>query len=234
VVEKMKSDDSNKIFGKDTASSYDSQRDKLAPIKEALHLCIHMLLSKLPSNARVLCIGAGTGSELIYLAQAFPQWNFTVVEPSLAMLDVCRQRATELGFFSRCVFHEGYLKSLPYTIAFDVATSILVSHFVVDPRERSNYFSEISSRLVPGAYMINADLASDMSTSEYQSLVKVWVNMHEYAGMPVRVESFGDKVAMVPIAEVESIIKSSGFDLPVLFFQTLLIHAWYSKVAANA
>lgn len=229
----MKSQESNNIFDKDTASSYDSQRDKLAPIKDALHLCIHMLLSKLPSNARVLCIGAGTGSELIYLAQAFPQWNFTVIEPASAMLEVCRQRAKELGFFSRCNFHEGYLESLPDTDAFDAATSILVSHFIVDPGERSKYFYEISSRLIPGAYMINADLASDMSTSEYKRLVEVWVNMHEHAGMPVRVESFGSKVAMVPIGEVESIIKSSGFNVPVLFFQTLLIHAWFSKANIN-
>jgi len=229
----MKFQESKNIFDKNMASSYDSQRDKLSPIKDALHLCIQVLLSKLPSNARVLCIGAGTGSELIYLAQAFPQWNFTVVEPASEMLEVCCQRAKKLGFFSRCTFHEGCLDSLPATDAFDVATSILVSHFIVDPSERSKYFSEISSRLIPGAYMINADLASDMSTSEYKSLLEVWVNMHEHAGMPVRIESFGSKVAMVPIEEVESIIKSSGFNAPVLFFQTLLIHAWFSKVNIN-
>jgi len=226
----MKTQESNNIFDKDTASSYDSQRDKLVPIKDALHLCIHSLLSKLPSNARVLCIGAGTGSELIYLAQAFPQWHFTVVEPAPAMLEVCCQRTKELGFYSRCTFHEGCLDSLPGSGEFDVATSILVSHFIVDPGERSKYFSEISSRLIPGAYMINADLASDMSTSAYKSLLEVWVNMHEHAGVPIRVESFGSKVAMVPIGEIESIIKSSGFNTPVLFFQTLLIHAWFSKV----
>ncbi len=226
----MKYQESNNIFSKDTASSYDNQRDKLTPIKDALHLCIHMLFSKLPSNARILCIGAGTGSELIYLAQAFPKWHFTVVEPASAMLDVCCQRTKDLNFFSRCTFHEGYLDSLPDADAFDAATSILVSHFIVDPGERSKYFSEIASRLIPGAYLVNADLASDMSTSEYKSLLEVWVNMHDHADMPVRVESFGSKVAMVPIGEVESIIKSSGFNLPVLFFQTLLIHAWFSKV----
>ena len=145
------------------------------------------------------------------------------------MIEVCCQRAKELDIYSRCIFHEGYLDSLPESDGFDVAISILVSHFIVNPLDRSKYFSEISSRLIHGGYMINADLASDMSASKYNNLVEVWVNMHDYAGIFVRTNSFGSKVTMLPIGEVESIIKSSGFEAPALFFQTLLIHAWFSN-----
>ena len=89
----MKSQDSTATFNKENASSYDNQRAKLAPIKDALHLCIRMKLSKLPVDARILCVGVGTGTELIYLAQEFPQWHFTAVEPAPEMLKICRQRA---------------------------------------------------------------------------------------------------------------------------------------------
>ena len=41
--------------------------------------------------------------------------------------------------------------------------------------------------------------------------------------------SYGRDVAVLPPLEVESIIASSGFDTPVLFLQTLLIHAWYAR-----
>jgi tRNA (cmo5U34)-methyltransferase len=41
--------------------------------------------------------------------------------------------------------------------------------------------------------------------------------------------TFGQNVAVLPPIEVESIIAASGFDQPVLFFQTLLLHAWYAK-----
>lgn len=37
--------------------------------------------------------------------------------------------------------------------------------------------------------------------------------------------------AMVSTHEVKEIITSSGFDAPVLFCQTLLIHAWYTRRA---
>jgi len=229
----MKENKSDIIFNEKCASDYDNQREKLAPIKDSLYLCIRVLLSKLPSDSRALIVGAGTGSELIYLASAFPQWSFAIVEPSSAMLDVCRQRAEKNGISSRCIYHEGYLSSLINTDGFDVATSILVSHFIVSQDERRRYFSEIASKLCPGGYLIEAGLASDISKSEYNKLLEGWVNMHNYAGMPINIESFGNEVAISPVEDVELLIESSGFENPVLFFQTLLIHAWFSKVNAT-
>ena len=181
--------------------------------------------------------GVGTGSELIDLAQAFPQWRFTAVEPAAPMLDICRQRAEECGIASRCTFHEGYLDSLPESDSFDAATCILVSHFFMQPEERRNFFREIAARLRPDGYLVSSDLASDMSASAYKSLFEVWLRTLKYSDLPAEeVEKFrascGRDVAVLPPQEVESIIASSGFDTPVLFFQTLLIHAWYSKRAS--
>jgi len=53
-----------------SASSYDKRFAALAPMRDALYLLIRVILSELP-NAHILCVGAGTGSELIYLAQNF-------------------------------------------------------------------------------------------------------------------------------------------------------------------
>lgn len=133
----MQNQESSIVFDQKRASSYDKQFAKLAPLRDALHLLIRMV-SELPADARILCVGAGTGAELIALAQAFPQWRFTAVEPAAPMLNICRQRAEEYDIASRCTFHE---------------------------------------------------------------------------------------VAVLPPQELELIIASSSFDTPILFFQTLLIHA---------
>jgi tRNA (cmo5U34)-methyltransferase len=89
----MPNQESSIVFDQERASSYDKRFAKLAPMRDALHLLIHMVLAELPAHARILCVGVGTGSELLALAHAFPQWRFTAVDPAAPMLDICRQRA---------------------------------------------------------------------------------------------------------------------------------------------
>ncbi|WP_250126786.1 class I SAM-dependent methyltransferase [Chroococcidiopsis sp. CCMEE 29] len=233
----MKDQEPAVVFDLERASSYDERFAALAPMRDALHLLIRVILSELPTNAHILCVGAGTGAELIYLAQNFPQWRFTAVEPAAPMLDICRQKVEENGITSRCTFHEGYLDSLPATDAFDAATCLLVSHFMMQQDERSDFFQQIASRLHPDGYLVSSDLAFDMATSEYQSLLEVWLRMLKYAQVPVvEIENFrvsyGRSVALLSPQKVESIITKGGFESPVLFYQTLLIHAWYAKRSA--
>ncbi|PSB27304.1 class I SAM-dependent methyltransferase [Chlorogloea sp. CCALA 695] len=230
----MKNQQSAIVFDQKTASAYDNRWAKLAPIRDSLDLLIRAILSELPADARILCVGVGTGSELINLAQAFPLWRFTAVEPAIAMLDVCRQRVEECGITSRCTFHEGYLDSLPESDSFEAATCLVVSHFIMEKEERRNFFNQIALRLRPQGYLISSDIVYDMSTSDYQSLLEVWLRMMKSAELPeddiekMRA-AYGRDVAVLPPQEVASIIASAGFDTPVLFFQNLLIHAWYSR-----
>lgn len=232
----MENQESSIVFDQERAAAYDRRFAKLAPLRGALHLLIRLVLSDLPPNARILCIGAGTGSELIDLAQAFPQWEFTAVEPAKPMLDICRQRAEDCGIASRCTFHEGYLDSLPKSDSFDAATCILVSQFILQLEERHNFFRQIATRLHPGGYLVSSDLASDRSASTYKNLFEIWVRSWKFCELPdEEIEKLrtacGKDVAVLPSQEIEFIIETSGFQPPVLFFQTLLFHAWFSKLS---
>lgn len=55
------------------------------------------------------------------------------------------------------------------------------------------------------------------------------LNAHPIAAIEKIISAYGRDVAILPPQEVAAIIASSGFDAPVLFFQTFLIHAWYAK-----
>lgn len=138
----MQNQESAIVFDEERASTYDEKAAKVAPLRDVLHLLTRLILSELPADARVLCVGVGTGLELIYLAQEFPQWQFTAVGPATAMLDTCRQKAEECGVASRCTWHEGYLDSLPTSAPFDAATCLLVSHFFMQQEERRKIFSK--------------------------------------------------------------------------------------------
>jgi tRNA (cmo5U34)-methyltransferase len=171
---------------------------------------------------------------LLYLAQAFPHWQFTAVDPAIPMLDICRQRAEETGIASRCTFHAGYVDSLPESDLFDAATALFVSHFIMEPEQRRNFFHQIARRLHPQGYLINADVVYDLSSPTYPSILNVWLGIMKSAGIPddeldkMR-DAYGRIVAVLPPSEVASMITAGGFDSPVLFFQNLLMHAWYAK-----
>ena len=229
------SDSNSKIaFDKERAASYDQGNAKLAPLTSALHFLIRTVLYDLPANAHVLCVGVGTGVELMYLAEAFPQWQFTAVEPAAAMLDICRQKVEENGLSSRVRFHEGYLDSLPTADLFDAATCLLVSHFLLKPEDIGQFFSQVALRLRPNGYFINAAIASDQSTADYDNLLEVWLRMLKSCDMPAEhteklPELYRKEVAIRPLPEIKSLMMANGFKEPVLFFQTLLIHAWYAQ-----
>lgn len=153
----MHQDEIRAIFDQQ-AASYDSRWTRTAPINNCLYLLLESLFIGLPADARILCVGGGTGAELTHLAQKNPAWRFTVVEPSGPMLEVCRQRADREGFATRCHFHQGYLDSLPATGPHDAATCFLVSQFILDRQERSDFFREISSKLTTEGILAGAKL----------------------------------------------------------------------------
>ncbi len=211
---------------------------RLAPLRNALQLLLESILCELPTDAHVLCVGAGTGSELIALAQRFPEWTFTAVEPSAPMLEVCQRKVNECGIASRCDFHGGYLDSLPLSDAFDAATSLLVSQFVLDPASRSDFFREIFRRLKPGGWLVNADLAADTKSHAYQRLLEIWWRTMRTADVPAEGlermrAAYGRDVAVLPPETVQALMVSGGFGSPVQFLQTGLIHAWYALRATQ-
>lgn len=223
-----------KFFNQQTAASYDTQWAKTAPIRDALHLLLTAILADLPEEANLLCVGAGTGAELLFLAQKFPRWRFAVVEPSAPMLEVCRRKAQEHGIASRCIFHEGYVDSLENAGPFDAATALLVSQFILYEEARIDFFRAIAERLRPGGYLISSDLSADIASQNYQSLLEVWLRMMQGAEVtPEKIEqvraAYGRDVAVWPQERVAKLIEAGGFAPPIEFFQAGLIHAWYAQ-----
>ena len=142
--------------------------------------------------------------------------------------------ADECGIAARCEFHEGYLESLPAGAPFDAATSLLVSQFVLAREARVGFFREIAGRLRQGGYLVNAVLAADIASDEYRSLMDVWVRlMRETGSSAEQLEklrvAYGRDVAVLPVEQVSEMIVAGGFETPVEFLQTGLIHAWYAR-----
>jgi tRNA (cmo5U34)-methyltransferase len=220
------------------AATYDEKWSELAPINGALHLLTTAVFATLPPDARILCVGAGTGTEILALAQKYPGWRFTAIEPSTAMLEVCRRRADTAGISPRCVFHAGYLDSLPADDPFHGATAFLVSQFILDPQLRAAFFRDIAIRLGPQGLLVSSDLAGDLTSAKGQDLSVVWFRVMKGHGISTEEmdrmrEAYARDVAVLPPTAVREIIGPGGFDSPTLFFQAGMIHAWHARRSSS-
>lgn len=225
------------MFDESHAASYDERFARLASMREALHLVTQLALADLPSDSRVLCVGAGTGAELLHLAAAFPGWRFTAVDPSEPMLRRCRARVEAAGLSARCRFHEGTVESLPdEDRPFDGATALLVSQFVVAREARRRFFRAIADRLRPRAPLVVADLACATPAG---GLLALWERAWLHADVPaeqvarMRESLFGGQVSVLPPEEVAAIIAGGGFEAPLRCFQSILIHGWLARRSAR-
>lgn len=220
-------------FDQQKAATYEARWAPLAALRESLHLQMRFILHALPAQARVLCIGAGMGSELIALAQAFPGWRFTAVDPSAPMLEVCRQRVAGAGISERCDFHTAYAHELPPGEPYDAATSVLVSHFITDRAQRVAFYRELAARLRPGGWLVTADLTCS-PPGQHEHLYAVWQQMMRHTGateeqIQAMLATYGREVALLTIPEMEALLAEAGFVAPVHFSQSLLIHAWFAR-----
>jgi len=66
------------------------------PGYEAIHrIAAAVFSSRLPDCAKILVVGAGTGTELLNFGSKNPSWHFVAVEPAPSMMAVCQNRVAE-------------------------------------------------------------------------------------------------------------------------------------------
>lgn len=222
------------FFDEKVAAAYDERNAKTAPIMENLHFLLRLVLRDLPADASVLCVGVGTGADILGLARAFPGWRFTGVEPSAPMLEICRRRLEENGLSGRTDLFRGYLSELPGPQKFDAVLCLLVAHFLRDEPERQALFDQMAARVKPAGYLVNAEISYDLSRPDYPEILEKWLALHKHAGASE--ESLGampkilrETLGVIAPEKTEEMMKRAGFTRPVEFFQSLLIRGWYAR-----
>lgn len=216
------------------AAGYDAQWARMAPIRESLHFLLGPVFANLPEDARLLCVGVGTGAEVAHLARRFPRWRFLALDPSAQMIATCRARAGRDGFADRCDFHVGLLETLPDDAAFDGATCFLVSQFLLDPAARTAFFAGIAKRLHAGGILAWADLAWDTAAPDYPAMLRLWLQAMSGVGLDdaaiERMRSaYSRDVAVLPPDRVAALVAAAGFEAPLRFHQAGMIHGWCAR-----
>lgn len=220
------------FFTKEMAEAYDQRNSRLAPISLNLHFLMSLVLERLPEDSKVLSVGAGTGAEILSLAKTFPHWSFLASDPSLSMLKVCRSRIKDAGLEDRCEFIHGYVSDVP-SYDFDAAFAVLVAHFI-KREERQKFYEDMLVRLKKKGLMISAEISFDLESKEFPLMLSNWETVQKMMGgtpesigkLPLQLR---EVLTVLPPNEVESIMRASGIPLPIKFFQSFMISAWYGE-----
>ncbi len=219
------------FFNQEIADAYDRRNAGLKPIADGLHFLMRLSLHALPAETRVLCVGVGTGAEILSLAAAFPRWTFVGVDPSAQMLAVGAHRLTEAGVMDRCDLIHGYVDDVA-EIGFDLAISLLVAHFI--RREgRPAFYAAIADRLKPGGRFVSAEISGDLDAPAFPAMLGDWKQVQTLMGATPESlagleDSLRDVLGVLPVAETEDLWRDAGFALPVPFFQAFMIRGWHA------
>lgn len=215
----------------DAAKAYDEKNRQLMPIADNMHFLIRLILKNALVSARVLCVGVGTGAEILSLSMAFPEWTFVGVDPAIGMLDVCRERLTVAGVLERCELIHGYVHDVPLGENFDVVLSILVAHFV-KREERLEFYQAMYNRLHINGILIDTEISYDLYAEEFPLMLKNWESIQSLMGAnPESIANLArvlrEMLTVLSPIEVENMLRQSGIQLPVRFFQAFMICGWY-------
>ena len=224
------------FFSKEVADAYDRRNDALSPISDNLHFLTRLVLADLPSDARVLCVGVGTGAEILSLASASPGWSFVGIDPSEEMLTVGRRQLKEAGILDRCDLLHGYADDAPRD-RFDAVVSLLVAHFI-KRESRPLFYSAIYDRLRLGGRFVSAEISGDLDARAFPEMLEDWKRVQSLMGATPESLSklpdlMRDVLGVLTPEETEALWEASGFPKPVPFFQAFMIRGWHAQRHAD-
>lgn len=193
--------------------SYDQHIQKLIPGYALMHQQIQVLLyMHLKQNAHLLIIGCGTGYELIQLALAFPNVQFTAIDVAENMIKKAQQNIKHAQIKNKIDFLCGdtsILSTINYQ--FDAALSILVAHFVPMDLKKS-FFTDIYHAIKPNACLIHVDLMAFEHENGAEYLVKLaqLTGLHPKQSQ-LMLNTFDKEFYLMSTQEMDDIYAMIGF-----------------------
>lgn len=207
----------------DVVEGYDDHIRKLIPGYEMIHLQVHALLKTYVSQqAKILVVGCGTGYELKYLAEQFPEWSFTAIDPAPNMIEKSQKYIEKSGLSNQIQFVCGDTSVLSSSSeSFDVALAILVSHFVPTP-QKGQFFKDIENSLSKTGLCLSYELTQISNPQQLETLkilaLKTGLSEKQAEIMANRIDQ---DFALITADEMKHLYRQAGFTSVGTFAQVL-------------
>lgn len=210
----------------DAVASYTQDAPKKVPGLADLHRMTAILLGeRAPGAADILVVGAGGGLELKAIAQSRPDWRFTGVDPSAAMLDIARQ--TTAPYADRIKLLAGTVDQIPDN-PFDGATCLLTLHFL-NRIERLHTLREIRQRLKSGGVLVIAHhTAPDGNPERWLARSAAFADRtgSDARKSAASAKAMAERLPLLSPDEEEELLREAGFVEPALFYAAFSFRGW--------
>lgn len=201
--------------------NYDDHIRKLIPGYELVHLQTQAILkTRLQAQAQILIAGCGTGYELEYLIELFPEASFVAFDPSEQMIHQAQSRLKNNQDLKRVQFYVGDSEILnQYASKFDAALAILVSHFLTQT-EKSRYFKQIHSSLRTDGFCLSYDLMRFQNQAQLLHLCALTqaLGLSEKQSLSM-VDRIDDDFHLISEQDMHQLLKNCGFQETTCFTQ---------------
>jgi tRNA (cmo5U34)-methyltransferase len=193
------------------------------------HSCLR---ARLPKDAKVLVVGAGTGMEICEFGPLNPGWSFCGVDPSEDMLTLATRKISEKNLTNHIEFKKGYVDDLEDTEVFDGATCILVMHFLKDDGGKLALLKSICKRLKRGTPFLLIDGYGQPGSREFEEIKASWKQYPMIQGvLSENVENAFNEVIMkmiqfVPESRILELLRTAGFTGMFKFYSGFLYGGW--------
>ena len=216
----------NPFLNPAAVSDYVRDTPRKVPGLADLHKMATLLLAEqAPGAANVLVVGAGGGLEIRAMAEMRPDWRFTGIDPSPAMLDIARQTTSPCAERTHLV--TGTAVDAPAG-PFDGAICLLTLHFL-EWHDRLDALQEIRKRLKPGGVFV----AAHHTIVEGQA--HLWLaRSAAFAAGPTSAsgqaaasaKAMAERLPLLSQDREEACFREAGFQQPSLFYAALSFRGW--------
>lgn len=219
--------DKVEIFENERATGYNEFVETWIPNYQYFLDCLPKMLSQVKSN-NLLVVGCGTGNEIEGFIKAPKQWKITGIDPSP---DMIKQATEKLQKFDNVSLVEGLITDLHIEKKYDVATLLLVLHFLEDNGSKLKILKDIAARLVSGASFVMLDITGDKNQMKQNSKVLKYLlpDGLDEKQIDNRLNRIEDKLFPVSEKRLSELCEKAGFEKPLRFFQSTIYMGWLTK-----